>query len=519
MKNIFKSIFLFITGCVLLLGHSSCMDLKEKVYDQIPSDQFGQTQDQINSIVGPVYKTLKGYWPGDMFCTLEESADMAVTPTRRGGDWWDGGVHMELGLHTWTARTSPIANSWNSCMDGVSRCNQVYAIIQNSNMDDKLKEQTLAEIRGVRAFWYYVLIDMFGNAPLTTDFANTEVPGMTSRAELYKFVVDELNAIKDVVRSDVSSSSYGKFTRGAAFTLLAKMYLNAGVWTGTPNWQGVISACDEVMKLDYIIEPNWKTNFLVKNSVSKEIILPICFSSADGGNHLYQRTLHYLDPIALGFKLGTWNGISANPDYVNQFDTITPDPRYVGSFLMGPMIDPGTGQVLITAHQRPLIHWVTIATIPGTEKGGTKWGETEQENGARVNKWEFEKGLNNSDQNNHFAIFRLADVYLMKAEALLRLGQDNAEATRLINVIRERAYGNSEHDIKSATLHDVYMERRFELAWENVTRQDQIRFGTFNDPTLWRTEKSAEYRKLFPIPFNAWQSNNKLVQNPGYPAF
>ena len=516
-KSIFKIALSLIAGYALLVGSSSCTDLNEVVYDQIPTDQFGSTQDQINSIVGPVYKTLKDLWPGDMFCVLEESADMAVTPTRRGGDWWDGGVHMELGLHTWTSRTSPIINSWNSCMTGVTRCNQVYAIIEQSAMDEDLKTRTLAEIRGVRAFWYYVLIDMFGNAPLTTDFNVVEVPGITKRADLYKFVINELNEIKDVVRSDVNSTSYGKFTKGAAYTLLAKMYLNAEVWTGTPNWQGVIDACNEVMKLDYIIEPDWKTNFLVHNSVSQEIIFPICFSAADGGNHLDQRTLHYLDPIALGFKLGTWNGIAAIPSYVKQFDT--EDPRYEGSFLMGPMIDPSTGNVLITAHDRPLIHWVDITTIPGTEKNGTLWGEVEQEDGARVNKWEFEKGLNNSDQNNHFAIFRLADVYLMKAEALLRLGQDNAEATRLINVIRERAYGNNEHDYQAATLHDLYMERRFEMAWENYTRQDQIRFGTFNDPVLWRTERSADYRKLFPIPFDAWQTNNKLEQNPGYPPF
>lgn len=517
MKNIVKITLSLAAGCVLLWGYASCTDLNETVYDQIPSDQFGKTPDQINSIIGPVYKTLKGYWPGDMFVVLEESSDMSVTPTRRGGDWWDGGVHMELGMHTWTARTGPITSSWNACMEGVSRCNQVYAIIEESEMDEALKAQTLAEIRGVRAFWYYVLIDMFGNAPLTTDFKNVEVPGMTSRADLYAFVINELNGIKDVVRSDVSSSSYGKFTKGAAYTLLAKMYLNAEVWTGTPNWQGVIDACNEVMKLDYIIEPNWKTNFLVKNSVSKEIILPICFSAADGGNHLYQRTLHYLDPIALGFTLGTWNGMCANPSYVNQFDE--EDPRYAGSFLMGPMINPATGQVLITGHERPLIHWVNITTIPGTEKNNTLWGEVEQEDGARVNKWEFEKGLLNSDQNNHFAIFRLADVYLMKAEALLRLGTNNAEATRLINAIRERAYGNNENNYASATLHDLYMERRFELAWENVTRQDMIRFGTFNKPVLWRTEESPGFRKLFPIPFDAWQSNNKLVQNQGYPPF
>ena len=128
-------------------------------------------------------------------------------------------------------------------------------------MDEELKTRTLAEIRGIRAFWYYILIDYFGNAPLVADYESTELPGMASRQQLYDFVVSELNAIKDVLRDDVSDESYGKFTQGAAYTLLAKMYLNAEVWTGTPNWQVVIDAADKVMSMDYIIEPNWKVNF------------------------------------------------------------------------------------------------------------------------------------------------------------------------------------------------------------------------------------------------------------------
>jgi len=516
-KFIHKIALLVVAGITLLGGNFSCTDLDEVVYSQIPSDQFLQTDAQINSIIGPVYKTLKSLWPGDMFCLYECSSNMAVTPTRRGGDWWDGGYFMELGLHTWNDRNNLIKNSWNNIMNGITRSNQVISILEDANMDAAVKTQVIAELRGVRAYWYYTLIDLFGSGPLTTDFKNTEVPGMTSRADLFNFVISELNAIKDVVRSEINSSSYGKFTKGAAYTLLAKMYLNAEVWTGTPNWQGVIDACDVVMGMDYIIEPDWKTSFLVNNQTSMEIIFPISFGRADGGNQLHYRTLHYLTPKALGMNLGTWNGICAVPDYVKQFEE--DDQRYVGSFMMGPIIDPDTGEPFITAHGRPLIHYIDLTTIPGTEKDGTLWGEVQQEDGARVNKWEFERGLSASDQENDFAIFRLADVYLMKAEALLRSGQNNAEATRLINVIRARGYGNDSKNYTTATLENLYLERRLEFAWENLARQDQIRFGTFNDPVLWRTERSADWRRLFPIPFDSWQTNNKLVQNPGYPPF
>jgi len=518
MKSILNKIALslVVVSTLLLGGIFSCTDLEEVVYDTLTSDQFPKTPDQINSIIGPVYKTLKGLWPGDMFCVIEQSGDMAVTPTRIGGDWWDGGVHMELSMHTWTDESGPINSAWNSCTGAIATCNRVYLTIEESDMEPALKTRTLAELRGVRAFWYYMLIDMFGNAPLSTDYKDVSLPSITSRANLYKFVIDELNDIKDVLRSEVNSSTYSKFTRGVAYTLLAKMYLNAEVWTGTPNWQGVISACDEVMKLEYIIEPNWKTNFQVKNDASKECIFPICYSTSDGGNQLHCRTLHYLSPPAFGMNVGTWNGISAYPDYVRMFDE--DDKRYEGTFLMGPIINPQTGTVYMTAYDRPLIHYIDITTIPNTEKSGTLWGEVHQEDGARVNKWEFERGLA-GDMNNHFAIFRLADVYLMKAEALLRLGQDNAEATRLINVIRERGFGNDSKNYTATTLDDLYLERRLELAWENYARQDAIRFDNFGKPTQWRSGVTSDHRKLFPIPRSAYRSNNNLVQNPGYPSF
>lgn len=515
MKKIFK-LTIMLTVLVLTGGIYSCTNLDETVYDTIPADQFGKKPAEINAIIAPIYKTLKSVFPGDIFLLSESTGDMSITPTRIGGDWWDGGVHMVLKLHTWHSRIGLINGSWNACMSGITTCNQIYATIESSEMDADLKAQTLAEIRGIRAFWYYILIDYFGNAPLVSDYESTELPSMSDRKTLYNFVVSELNEIKDQLREDVTGESYGKFTQGAAYTLLAKMYLNADAWTGAPNWQGVIEATNKVMSLDYIIEPNWKTNFEVNNEVSREIILPVAFGKDDGGNHIHKRTLHYLDPIALGMTVGTWNGVSAQPNYVKQFDDA--DRRKVGSFLMGPMIDPATGEVLITGHARQLNHTVDFNMIPGSIREGM-WGEVHQEEGARCNKWVFEKGLANSDMENDFAIFRLADVYLMKAEALVRLGQDNAEATRLVNVVRERGFGNDSHNYASVTLEDVRMERRLELAWENSNRQDLIRFGKFLEPGYLRPTTSAPHLLLFPIPEAAWETNNKLVQNPGYPAF
>lgn len=324
----------WLLGVALVCGAPACTDLDETVYDTIPSDQFGDTQTQINSIIAPVYSELKGVWPGDFFCLVEESSDMAISPTRVGGDWWDGGYHMEMQRRNWTVMNNLINNSWNECMDGIATCNMVYHLVElNNAMSDELKQKTFSEIRGVRAYWVYQLVDLFGNAPLATDFGSTELPTVSSRADLFKFVVTELNDIKDKLSSDVSAATYGKFTQGAAYTLLAKMYLNAEVWIGKAMWQEAADACDKVMSLGYILEPDWKTNFGVNNQVSGEAIFAIPFSKTIGGNYIHNRTLHYKDPIALGFTKGTWNGMSAQPDYVKEFDT--EDPRFEGSFLIG----------------------------------------------------------------------------------------------------------------------------------------------------------------------------------------
>ncbi len=492
--------------------YNGCTKLDEEVFDKLPVDQFGGTEKEINALIAPIYRTLKSVFPNDFFLLSECSSDMAITPTRRGGDWWDGGQFKELRLHTWTPSTAVSRNAYNNAFTSITNCNKIYTLVdENPNIENR--EQILAEIRGVRAYWYYLLLDYFGNVPIVTDFNDTSLPTTKSRKEVYTFVLDELNAIKDVVRSDVTSASYGKVTKGFVYTLLAKMYLNAMVWNpeGGPKWQETIDACNTVMELPYILEPNWKDNFSVQNQNSGEVIFPTIFSTADGGNSLPMRTLHYLDPIALGLNIGTWNGISAMPDYVKAFDD--DDKRKAGSFLIGPMLNPATGEVLITAHNRPLIHTVDVELKYNLDEDG--WGQVEQEDGARAAKWEFEKGLN-GDAENDFAIFRLADVYLMKAEALVRAGINNAEATSLINELRKRAFDDPTKLKNSVTLEDVYQERRFELAWEVSTRQDQIRFGKFLDAIPgWKKVTSEKYL-IFPIPTTAMDANPNLTQNPGY---
>ncbi|NJK94179.1 MAG: RagB/SusD family nutrient uptake outer membrane protein [Bacteroidales bacterium] len=396
--------------------------MDEDVYSEIPVDQFGKNQTQVNALVGSIYSTFKVHqmnW--DSYVVMDElAADMIAVPGFKGGDWGEP-MWRETMQHSWTSSSTGFNGAYTRPSGSISLCNQIYYEINaNPAISDDLKSKILAEVRGVRAFWYYTLCDHYGGVPIVTDFLDkTEQPVSKTRKEVFEFIVNELNDIKDKLRDDVATpASYGKFTKGTAYTLLAKMYLNAEVWnpSGGAKWQECIDACNVVLNMPYILEPNWKTNFIARNEVSKEAILSAVFKAGGSGdqNNIGVNTLHYLDPIALGLNISPWNGLAANPNYVKEYDTT--DLRYRGSFLFGPMIDPNTGEVLITGHGRPLIHTIDMELNDVDETG---WGWINQEEGARINKWDFEPGLSTS-QENDVHIFRLADVYLMKAEALLR---------------------------------------------------------------------------------------------------
>lgn len=525
---------------------NACTKLDEKLYNQVAVSDFGKTKAEQDALVGIIYPGLHVWQLNDpAYMDLSEiSGGMAVIP-RRGGDWWDGGAHSELTKHNWTP-TSPMVSNygyiltggsdggfWYNAYHNITVCNQLYAMINASNASATIKNQTLAQIRGMRAFWYYLLIDNFGNVPIITDFYDLSLPKTTvpgQRKKVYDFIMTELNAITNQLPSGGPNSTYyGKFTKGALFMLKAKMYLNAMVWNpdGGTKWQECINACDTILNMGYQLEPNWQTNFIPHNEVSKEAIFSSVCKSGDGGNNVLAYTLHYMSQDALNIYNGPFNGICAIPSYVKAFDTIN-DIRCAKSFLWGPMISHIDGKQIYTGENRPLIYSIDVPRHDMADG----WGSAYQESGARCWKWVPESGLNTSMENDYH-IFRISDVYLMKAEALVRRdGGSSAEATNLVNAIRERAFpGMPSKLYSSVTLDNIMMERRFELAWEGYARQDKIRFGHFGDPIPgwkdyadpidlfdnpgWFPSGHTHY-DLFPIPQAVRSANPNIMQNPGY---
>jgi hypothetical protein len=527
MKQLMKKkiISSFLAGIVLTISMPSCTDLDENVYDKLPADSFGNTMVEVNALMGSTYNSLKKYWP-DRFMYLSEcGGSMAVTPTRIGGDWYDGGQYREIYMHAWTAQTSAVKNSWAAASESIGKCNATISLLENSELlSEAEKTLHVSSMRGIRAFWVYAMLDAWGNIPLVTSYDDKELPSTKPRQEVFDWLIQEVSEIAET-SPDASAETYGKFTKGSAYTLLAKLYLNAQAWGVTFSgnaYQQCIEACDKVLGMKYyILEPEWKLNFNLNNMNSREAILSICFSDKDTEDHnqMMNRTLHYADNLSENANYGAWNGVCAQPDYVKLFDT--EDPRYEGTFRIGERKNLETGETLQTGYKDPLIYTVDFKFIPNTEYDGTPWGSVVQEAGARCQKWEYAQGLT-SAMGNHFHIFRLADVYLMKAEALLRSAGNVGEATKLVNAVRERAYGNSAKNYQTVDLEKVALERKFELAWEAWSRQDDIRFGTFEKPA-WTASNcpraTGEHLKLYPVSQDAWQANQNIKQNPGYPAF
>jgi hypothetical protein len=284
--------------------------------------------------------------------------------------------------------------------------------------------------------------------------------------------------------------------------ILAKLYLNAQVYTGTPRWADVIVRTDSIIKSGkYQIVGDFFSNFVTQNQNSQEIILATPFDkSKRGGMNPQMRTLHYLNQLTYNIGTAPWNGFATVTEFYNSFDDkdIRKKMWIVGQQYRAdgtPLKDDALPMVFT-----PEIPAFTMEA-----------GAAGRLAGARSQKYEIQKNNSFTDQDNDFVIYRLGDVYLMRGEANLRLG-NTAAALADVNLIRKRA---GMPDYTTLTLDELLAERGRELAWEYHRRQDLIRFGQYTK--AWRFKPaSQEFRTLFPIPKDQLSLNPSLKQNPGY---
>ena len=490
------------------LAIAACTNLDEELYSVISQDNFGKTQSEINSLIGPAYGSICEYVDGYYWYGMC-SGDDYIIPSR-GYDWNHGGVFRRIHEHQFNAlEANTYYNFWR--FNAITNINKVLAMVEG--MDEELianKPRMIAELRGLRAWWYFFMLDRIGNVPIVTKFEDALPTNIgQTRKDVYDFTVSELEAVVEDLCEDVTPQMYGKFSKWAGYTLLAKLYLNSEVYSGEPQWEKALDACNHVIDSRlFILEPDNDTNFKVECEDSKENIFVIPYDHEHFICYFipYQMSFHYnqVEQFDIRFDGGCWNGPCFTESFMKSYD---PKDKRLGWFLYGQQYDK-KGKPLTDRKGNPLNFTFEIADYANA---------TEVE-GARLFKWELEKGSYNH-LNNDFTIFRYVDVLLMKAECLMHLGNE-PDARDIVNECRKRNFDSYDATkrINLLSYDELLAERGRELVLEGWRRNDLIRFGKFTEPFDFKPTRDGEdlHTLLFPIPQIIIDANPGIEQNPGY---
>lgn len=508
MKTIIRNIGLSLLPLMML---SSCFDLTEEVYTEIPMDEFGKTEQELIATAGRAYTKLQDYCTEQSLWTLNlQVSDECAVPVNSNGSWAEE-RYSELQYHKYSPSNKLVLEGWNFCFDGIASCNEILYELGLSSIEFEAKDKIIAEIKILRAFFYFMAIDGWGNVPYSIDYTDTSYPEQKDRKFMFSFIEKEITDNIELLDEVPSLSNYGRVTQGMAYTLLAKLYLNAEEWIGEAMWDEAEKACYKVISGGhYTIADDYSSNFAVSNESSVENIFVIPYSTTytESDHNSFIIYIMALDSWAtekFNIPASAWDGFVCQPDFFQKY--ADNDKRRDETWLYkGNQISNGDYDVT-DAPYNPVFDESLYATRRALYDG------------ARIWKWHYQKdGLLISDQtsmDNDFALFRYSDVVLMYVEALMRQGR-TGEAVNLADFkkIRTRA-GLQEYTASNLTLEELLDERGRELAWEGWRRQDLIRFGEYNK-AWWAKPASAATTKLYPIPTTVRAANPNLDQNEGY---
>ncbi len=268
--NLNKKIIATATLATFFVGMQACTDLDAEIYDRAEASKFPTNVGELRSIIGSTYAELRGFY--DPVSVLNEAtSDEMVVPTR-GPDWFDNASWQQMAKHEWTP-VSPgqINGSWEWAYRVIAKANINLVALETTQLEVSEAEKAVltAELKVARAYAYFWLMDMFGNVPIITEDTPPGNPVANTRTEVFAFVEKDLTeALPNLEEGKSTNLLYGRFTKGAANTLLAKLYLNAEVYTGTPKWQEAIAATDAIINspAGYALNPDFLSNFAVNNA-------------------------------------------------------------------------------------------------------------------------------------------------------------------------------------------------------------------------------------------------------------
>lgn len=523
---------------------SSCVNLEEEVFDAVTADNFFKTDEEFISALGQAYTSLNRLGNHSGLWSINEIASDEIVVSHKGGDWFDGGVLLQLHQHEFQPDNPFLQNSWNFLFGGINNCNRL--IFSFEKLDNPNSPAFIAELRTLRALYYYWALDAFGNVPIVTDFADETAPATKTRKEVYDFILKELNEIIPLLPTAKDGTTYGRMTKWSALMIRMKLYQNAEVYVGTPQWALAAADANEIITNGpYSLSASYSSNFAINNSRSNENIFVYPYDKVFAtGFNWPMMTLHIVSQATYNLTQQPWNGYQTVEEFYNSYVDPVKNPGIQGpvwkglaltqsqgtvdgrlsNFIVGPqlradgttLIDPGVEPSDATGltgdpNGPPLTFMPFLNEI---SPGGLRQA------GARIGKYEIERG-GTQNMSNDFVIFRLSDVILSLAEARFRLGQ-TAEALALVNQIRARA-GNLS-PFTTLTDENLLAERGREMYVEMTRRQDLIRFKKYGQ-AWWpfegmtrpkKVHAAGSFLEIFPIPAPQLLANPLLVQNPGY---
>lgn len=447
---------------------------------------------------------------------------------------WGDSYIIELQSNSWSSTPNAATLSvYTRCMMAVTRANEFLKQSNSSTLEGIA--QLRAEARFLRAFSYYLLMDLYGNPPFATEEnVAGALPSQLGRKALFEWIESEL---KDLLAGTdlavVGAVAYPRITKGTAQATLARMYLNAEVYTGTARWEDARSAAEETINMGYALCPNYEELFMQDNTENdnarKEFIFAIAYDrdntqSWGGTTHFVSASLSEVANKAiakeLGYAAGTvvcrenWNGYHVPDEYVANFELKDVDWAATSGF----------GYNRATSDKRAFFYNIggkKAYSNSDINSGWRCWKFTSRDSKGNVYSNDSFSKLSSTD----FPLIRLAEMYLIYAEAKARLDggtTTDSKALGYIKALRDRAGVSMPLSINTEF---ILKERARELMWEGHRRTDLIRYGYFTSISFpWPYKGGVSdgkvsldsYRTVYPILNTDLTQNPNLDQNEGY---
>ncbi|QRR01186.1 RagB/SusD family nutrient uptake outer membrane protein [Dyadobacter sandarakinus] len=562
-----KKLSLIFSGVALLMFSNACTDLQEQVLDETLTANLS-VEEAANGLLAPSYALLPNLFQHTTYFALQEiSTDEAILPYRGGTDWGDNGIYLALHQHNTTSTDPNVLNTWNQLVQSISRC--ITAINGLKTSTSANAALYTAEARGMRAYYNMVLLDLFGIVFVKDD------PALTSTIlrgdEAVKYIESELLAVEPVLQSKATVGP-GRLNQAAIWGLLSRLYLNAAVYRniyGTSfdfkadEMDKVIQYADKIINSGQAkLSADYFSIFGNNNHTNDEIIFAVDQRpELNGHNRMaYFSISGDQFPLAAFPAANGTDGPGITSDFyqswVQAYGAVDParDPRFYQQNMSvytnaadtcindadykinrgilrgqqygalrvnGAFVRCADGKLkvgklnYVTRNKADLA--VNFSELIDFTTAGSNYNT-----GYRVEKYEFSSSSNTGRNRGEadIVILRLADIYMMRAEAKLRKGGDAAGALADVNLVRAaRTKTLAPPALTSMSLDLLFRERGFEFYWEMLRRSDMIRFGKYEGK--WTEKSNSDVKKrLFPIPQTAIDgasnSPGYLVQNAGY---